>query len=88
MTDELRARGIVRDGWAGLHAVTDDHAVEETIRGAEQGYSGKCRDDTTGQLLQDRLVHEARQKELDYFHSKGVWTKRPKAGPVGGCRQR
>ncbi len=78
MTDELRARGIVRDGEAGLHAVTDDQAIEQLLRGPENGYSGKCRDDTTGQVLKDELVMEARQKELDYFHSKGVWTKRPR----------
>ncbi len=78
MTDELRARGIVKNGEAGLHAVTDDSAAEETIRCVEQGYSGRYRDDITGQVLKDELVHEARQKELEYFHSKGVWTKRPK----------
>jgi len=78
MTDELRARGIVRDGEAGLHAVTDDNEVAESLRGAEQGYSGAYRDDLTGQLLKDELVHEARQKELEYFHTKGVWIKRPK----------
>ncbi len=78
MTDELRARGMVRDGEAGLHAVTDDNEVAESLRGAEQGYSGAYRDDLTGQLLKDELVHEARRKELEYFHTKGVWIKRPK----------
>ena len=35
-----------------------------------QGYSGKCRDDLRGQVLMDKLVGEARAKELFDFHSK------------------
>ena len=34
------------------------------------------RDDLIGQALDPRLVREARQKELDFFEAKGVWTKR------------
>ncbi len=78
MTDELKARGIVRPGEVGLHAVTDDAQIEEQLHGPEQGYSGRYRDDMTHQVLRDDLVHEARQKELQYFLSKGVWLKRPK----------
>ena len=79
MTDELRARGIVRSGEVGLHAVTDDAQVDGQLHGPEQGYSGRFRDDLTHQVLRDDLVHEARQKELQYFFSKGVWLKRPKS---------
>ena len=30
-------------------------------------------------MLKDELVREARGKELEFFHSKRVWQKRPKA---------
>ncbi len=78
MTDQLRHAGIVKSGEAGLHAVTDDNEVEEVMKTAEHGYSGQYRDDITGQVLRDDLVLEARQKELAYFDSKGVWMKCPK----------
>ena len=61
MTDELRARGIVRSGEVGLHAVTDDAQADEQLHGPEQGYSGRFRDDLTHQVLLDDLIHEARQ---------------------------
>ena len=47
--------------------------------GPAPGYSCKCRDDLTGQLLKDALVEEARAKEFLYFHSKGVWLKVPRS---------
>ena len=34
------------------------------------------RDDLTGQILDSKLAKEARQKELDFFESKGVWVKK------------
>ena len=45
----------------------------------EQGYSGKYRDGLSGQVLMDKLVGEARAKELLYSHIKRVWTKVPKS---------
>ena len=33
-------------------------------------------DDITGQPLKPELCRIARKKELDYFHSKGVWSMR------------
>ena len=45
------------------------------MMGPAQGYSGKFKDDLSGQVLKDTLVEEARAKELLYFHSKGVWRK-------------
>ncbi len=42
-------------------------------------FSGKYKDDLTGQLLRDDLVQEARRKELEYFDQKGVWAKVPTA---------
>ena len=57
----------------------DDAAIEQLLRGPEQCYIGRFRDDLTGQVLKDELVREARGKELEFFHSKRVWQKRPKA---------
>ena len=63
--------------------VADDLAVEESLKGPEQGFSGTHRDDISNQVLKDALVEEARQVELRYFCQKGVWTKRPKAEARG-----
>ena len=35
------------------------------------------KDDLTGQLLDPRLVQEARAKELEYFEAKQVWKLKP-----------
>ncbi len=75
---QMKRTGITKDGEVGLNAVTDDEQDEQDMRGPEQGYSGRFRDDVTGQTLKDELVHEARAKELRYFHDKGVWCKRPR----------
>ena len=59
------------------------------------------RDAITGQVLDPRLVAEARKEELRYFAEKQVWFKRPRAeayerhgppppphhGEVGGRKQ-
>ena len=34
------------------------------------------RDDLTGQVLDSKLVREARQKELDFFEAEEVWVKK------------
>ena len=77
--DQLRHDGLLKDGCYGIQAPDEDAEVERHLRGPEQGYSGKCRDDLTGQTLKDSLVEEARAKELSFFHSKKVWTKVPKS---------
>ena len=78
MADEMRARGIMRDGEIGLHAMEDETAAGVLEKTAAQGYSGKYRDDITGQLLRDDLVKAARALELQYFNAKGVWAKKLK----------
>ena len=70
---------LLEQGCYGIQVADDDAAVAASLMGPEQGYSGKYRDDLTGQLLKDVLVEEARAKELLYFHSKGVWMKVPKS---------
>ena len=78
MHSEMRIRGIVNSNEVGLNAVTDDHKAEEDFKKADSRYSGKYRDDLTGQVLRDDLVREARAKELQHFFDKGVWVKRPR----------
>ena len=74
---QMRADGIIKNGCLGMQAKDDDNEIAVNCQGPEQGYSGKYRDDLTGQVLKDSLVLEARLTELAFFHSKGVWAKRP-----------
>ena len=61
------------DGCVGVHAREEKNKADpELVLTRERGYSGKYRDDLTGQVLRDDLVIEARRKELTYFNSKGV----------------
>ena len=76
--DQLREDSLLKDGCYGIQAPDEDAEVERNLRGPAQGYSGKFLDDLTGQVLRDDLVREARAKELEFFHSKGVWLKVPK----------
>ena len=78
MYAQMKACGIVRDHEVGLHAVTDDGEFERAFKAKDPRFSGKFKDDITGQVLRDDLVAEARKKELLYFKTKGVWCKRPK----------
>ena len=77
--DELHARGVMKRGVFGLHAVDEDVMVEAELRGPAHGYSDKYVGDMSKQVLEDSLVQEARAKELMYFNSKGVWRKRPRS---------
>ena len=74
---ELEERGINRPGEIGMHAVADDNDVQKSTKSPENGYSGKYKDDISGQLLNDAMGKEARQVELRYSKSKGVWVKVP-----------
>ena len=75
MRDQLRQDGHLKNGCFGIQAEDDEVATEQALRGGAQGYSGKYRDDLTGQILKDEWVHEARAKELEFFHAKNVWLK-------------
>ena len=59
-------------------AEDEDEVAEKFLYGPAQGYSGKYKDDLTGQPLRDDLVKAARAKELEFFCSKGVWVKVPR----------
>ena len=79
--------GMLDDGWDGECA---DHGGDARQLVGRNGCvlninmaSSPFRDDLTGQPLDEKLVREARQKELDYFESKGVWRK----APIAECRR-
>jgi len=77
--DQLKEDSLIKTGCFGIQVPDDDAAIEREIRGPAQGFSGRFRDDLTGQILNDELVIKARAVELSFFHSKGVWTKKPKS---------
>ena len=62
----------------GIQAADDEHEALKSMYGYEPVYSGRYKDDLTGQLLKDELVLKARRVELEYFNSKGVWRKVPR----------
>ena len=78
ITDQLKADGLVKDGCYGIQVADDDLEVLKETYGPAQGYSGRYKDDLTGQVLKDSLVAKARAVELEYFNSKGVWRKVPR----------
>ena len=77
-TSQLLADGKIRQGCYGIQMADDDPDVHLMACGHGQGYSGKYKDALTGQALQDDLVVKARKVEVDFFESKGVWTKVPR----------
>ena len=87
LTSQLRADKRLIAGCYGIQAKVDsesestedvDEVAEKFLYGPAQGYSGKYKDDLTGQPLRDDLVRSARAKELEFFCSKGVWVKVPR----------
>ena len=72
---QLTQDDLLKNGCFGIQVPDDDAAVLKSMFGPAQGYSGRYRDDLTGQVLRDDLVRQARAKELAYFHEKGVWVK-------------
>ena len=81
LTAQLRSDKRIIAGCYGLQAEDEDNIVAEIaehVYGPAQGYSGKYKDDLTGQALRDDLVKLARAKELEFFCSKGVWLKVPR----------
>ena len=82
--NQMREDGMLSAGCYGVQVASDDAEVMKNMKGPEQGYSGKFRDELTGQLLKDSLVREARAKELAFFCRKNVWVK----VPIGEARRR
>ena len=82
---QLQRDGVCKDGFIGLL----DARMEKTeatpllhVEFGSQLYTIEAdngpvfRDDLTGQVLDSKLVAEARKKELDFFEAKGVWVRR------------
>ena len=74
----MREDQLLKEGCFGVQVPDDDAAIEAEMRGPSNSFSGRFRDDLTGQVLRDSLVIAARAKELSFFCSKGVWIKGPK----------
>jgi len=72
ITEQLKEDDLLKDGCYGIQVPDDDASVLREMYGPAQGYSGKCKDDLTGQTLRDDLVKQARAKELAWFNQKGV----------------
>ena len=76
---QLRADKRLIADFYGIQAKADpapgsaeaaDEAAERFLYGPAQGYSGKYKDDLTGQPLRDDLVKAARAKGVEFFCSK------------------
>ena len=62
VSEELKARGIIKDGEIGMHAVCGEDGYK-TMKGSEKGFICKYADDMPNQVLEDPLVQEARATE-------------------------
>ena len=84
----MKRDGVCRDGFVGLLEAGQEKAdvqpcfhigigIGSDIYEVEIDGGPIYRDDLTGQVLDSKLVREARQKELDFFEAKKVWQRRP-----------
>ena len=72
ITELMMSDHMLKPGCYGVQAADDDAEAILQGQGPAQGFSGRCRDDLTGQVLKDSLMIEARMVELAFFHSKNV----------------
>ena len=81
MQAQLRQMGMLQSGILGIQSASAEWEHDELLicEGPRQGFSGKHRDDLTGQVLKDSFVEDARKKELEYFEKKQVWERVDKA---------
>ena len=77
ITEQLMKDKLMKQGCFGVQLKDDEEEIRANCQGPEQGFSGRFRDDLTGQLLNDELVLQARRIELQFFNKKGVWRKVP-----------
>ena len=77
IVDQLKQDRLLKSGCFGVQVADDEEEIESLCQSVSTGYSGKFKDDLTGQVLKDELVHDARRIELDFFNRKGVWVKVP-----------
>ena len=62
IVEQLKEDRLLKSGCFGVQ-VPDDEEIESLCQEAFTGYSGKFKDDVTGQVLRDELVLEARRVE-------------------------
>ena len=77
IVEQLKQDRLLKNGCFGVQVADDEEEIESLCQGTLDGYSGKFKDDVTGQVLKDELVLEARRVELDFFNKRGVWVKVP-----------
>ena len=84
--NQLKVDGVCRDGFIGLLEAGQEKgdvlpcfnlSIGEDVYEVEIDGGPIYHDDLTGQILDSKLVREARQKELDFFEAKNVWLRRP-----------
>ena len=77
MQAQLKELGMLQSGILGIQAAAAEWEADELLAAdrPREGFSGKFRDDLTGQILNDALVAAARAKELEYFAKTQVWQK-------------
>jgi len=85
---QLKADGICKDGYVGMLEASQENSevvsplpllhvgIGDHLLDVESDGGVIYRDDLTGQILNSKLVREARQKELDFFNAKNVWSLR------------
>ena len=76
ISEQLHEIGMLTKGCMGVQAAVDEREDVNKLADVDKRYSGKYRDDLSGQVLRDDLVEAARALELAYFEQKGVWRKR------------
>ena len=52
----MKTDGLPKNGCCAVQVADDDLAVLRATYGQEQGYSGKRKDDLTGQVFKDDLI--------------------------------
>ena len=86
--NQLKRDGVCRDGFVGLLEAGQEKSdvqpcfhigigIGSDIYEVEIDGGPIYRDDLTGQVLDSKLVREARQNELDFFEAKNVWQRKP-----------
>ena len=83
---QLQHDGICKDGFVGMLESGLERTEVKPLPILQLGCADcvynveadgeKIFNDLTGQILDSKLVKEARKKELDFFESKGVWVKK------------
>ena len=76
ISDELHECGMLTQGCMGVQLPVDENPKSQNAALYDKRFTGKHKDDMTGQVLRDDLVEAARALELAYFEEKGVWKKR------------